>query len=93
MINIRKNRILNRVNKEHYLTRLVYLIISCFIFAFSYNAFLVPNNIVTGGVSGLAIIVKELTGLPVSYFIYGATSILIVIFYLNFGKVISYKRI
>ncbi len=86
MINIKKNRILNRVNKNHYLIRLIYLVISTFIFAFSYNAFLVPNNIVTGGVSGLAIIIRELTGLPVSYFIYGATSLLIIVFYLNFGK-------
>ena len=86
MITFRKNHILSIVNKNHYLIRLLLLIISCFIFAFSYNAFLVPNNIVTGGVSGLAIIVKELTGLPISYFIYGATSLLIIIFYLNFGK-------
>ena len=86
MIRFKNNHILNKVNKNHYLIRLVYLIISCFIFAFSYNAFLVPNNIVTGGVSGLAIIIKHLTGLPISYFIYGATSVLIIIFYLNFGK-------
>lgn len=86
MISLRKNRILNKVNKDHYLIRLFYLVISCFIFAFSYNAFLVPNNIVTGGVSGLAIIIKELTGLPVSYFIYGATSLLIILFYVIFGK-------
>ncbi len=86
MIKIKSSNILNKVNKNHYLLRLLLLIISCFIFAFSYNAFLVPNNIVTGGVSGLAIIIKELTGLPVSYFIYGATSFLIIIFYIIFGK-------
>ena len=86
MIRFKNSHILNKVNKNHYLIRLIYLIISCFIFAFSYNAFLVPNNIVTGGVSGLAIIIRELTGLPVSYFIYGATSFLIIIFYIIFGK-------
>ena len=82
----RDYQLLNKVNKNHYLLRLFYLTISCFIYAYSYNAILVPNNIVTGGVSGLAIIIKELTGLSTSYFIYGATAILIVIFYLNFGK-------
>lgn len=86
MIKISKSHILDKVNKNHYLLRLFYLVISCFIFAFSYNAFLVPNKIVTGGVSGLAIIVNELTGLPVSYFIYGSTLILIILFYLIFGK-------
>ena len=86
MIRISKNHILDKVNKNHYLLRLLYLFLSCFIFAFSYNAFLVPNKIVTGGVSGLAIIINELFGLPVSYFIYGATTLLIVIYYLTFGK-------
>ena len=42
---------------------MVYFFIGLFIIAFIYNAILVPNNIVVGGVSGLAIIVKELTGL------------------------------
>ncbi len=86
MIRFRKSRILSKVNHNHYLIRLLFLIISCFIYAYSYNAFLVPNNIVTGGVSGLAIIVQKLTGLSTSYFIYGATAILIVLFYINFGK-------
>ena len=82
----RKNHILNLVDKKNYAIRLFFLTLSCFIYAFSYNAFLVPNNIVTGGVSGLAIIIKELTGLPTSYFIYGATFVLIIIFYITFGK-------
>ncbi len=82
----KNNNILKLVNHKSYGIRLLFLIISCFIYAFSYNAFLVPNNIVTGGVSGLAIIIKALFGLPTSYFIYGATIVLIILFYIIFGK-------
>lgn len=80
------NHILKMVNQKNYPIRLVFLTISCFAFAFNYNAFLAPNNIVVGGVSGLAIVVKELTGFPTSYFIYISTIILIIIYYLVFGK-------
>lgn len=82
----RESNILKRVNKNHYLLRLFLLVLSCFGYAYAYNAILVPNNIVTGGVSGLAIIIKQVFGIPTSLFIYIATAILIVIFYLNFGK-------
>ncbi len=86
MLRLKKSDILDKVRTNHFPIRFLFLVVSCFVFAFSYNAFLVPNNIVTSGVSGLAIIVKELTGLPVSYFIYISTIILIIIFYLNVGK-------
>ena len=74
------------VNHKNYIIRLIFLVISCFIFAFNYNAFLAPNNIVVGGVTGLALVVKELTGIPSNIFIYVTTVILIIIYYLAFGK-------
>ena len=74
------------VNHKNYIIRLIFLVISCFIFAFNYNAFLAPNNIVVGGITGLALVVKELTGIPNNIFIYVSTVILIIIYYLAFGK-------
>ncbi|WP_082882751.1 YitT family protein [Paenibacillus swuensis] len=40
----------------------VYLIIGSLIIALSFNIFLVPNQVASGGVSGISIIVKELFG-------------------------------
>ena len=82
----RDNEILKKVNHNHYLLRLFFLVLSCFGYAYTYNAILVPKHIVTGGVSGLAIIIQEVFGLPTSIFIYISTAILLIIFYINFGK-------
>lgn len=85
---IRRNntQLIKIVNQKNYPLRLLFLIISCFIFAFNYNVFLAPNNIVVGGMTGLAIIIKQLTGISTSYFIYASTVILTIVFYITFGK-------
>jgi uncharacterized membrane-anchored protein YitT (DUF2179 family) len=82
-----KNRqILNLVNRKNYFLRILFLFIACFIYAFTYNLFFVPNNIVVGGMSGLAIIIKDLTNLSTSTFIYISSLVLIIIYYYAFGK-------
>ena len=41
------------------------LIIGCFLMAFSINAFLDPHGIAPGGVTGLAIVINDLTNIPI----------------------------
>ncbi len=44
------------------------LVLGCFICAYIYNAFIIPNNIVYGGLGGLAIVVNNFTGLsPITF--------------------------
>ncbi len=81
-----KNKILEKITYQKLGTRLIFFIIACFILALNYNTLLVPNNIVVGGISGLAIIIKELTGLSTTYFIYISTVVIIIISYLVLGK-------
>lgn len=83
---MRKNNIESLVNHKNYFIRILALVISCFIYALNYNLFLVPNNIVVGGMTGLAIVIKALTGLSTSIFIYASTLILTIIYYLVFGR-------
>ena len=46
-------------NKKKFgLMKYIYVTIGCFLTAFAFNVFFAPNNIVTGGVSGISIIVK-----------------------------------
>jgi len=89
----KNNRISQLVNRKHYGVRLIALVISCFIYALIYNLFLVPNNIVVGGMSGLAIVIKEVTGLSTSIFIYASTVILTIIYYIIFGKAKTFNTI
>ncbi len=51
--------------KKSLITDYVVLFLGCFLTALAIALFLVPNRIVAGGVSGLAIVVYELVGWPV----------------------------
>lgn len=78
--------VLSHIKKNHIFSRTIALIIGCFAMTFVYNAFLVPNNIATGGASGLAIIIKELTGLNTTVFINGANVVLVSLSFMFLGK-------
>lgn len=55
--------ILEQITKKKRITRMCMLILGAFIFAIFYNAYVAPNNLVYGGVGGLAIVIHKLTGL------------------------------
>lgn len=80
------SNILSRINKNHLIPRLFSLIISCFFLAFIYNEYLVENNIVTGGISGLAILIKAATNLDTTAFINVSNVILIVLSFIILGR-------
>lgn len=77
---------LDKINRDNLLIRLLYFSIGVFIAALIYNAVFVPNNIVVGGISGLAIIIKELTGLSTTTFINISNVLLVVISLIFLGK-------
>ena len=52
-------------------------VLGVFLLALNYNIFLLPNNLVTGGTSGLSIILKPY--ISPTIFIYGATILLLII--------------
>ena len=57
-----------------------------FFLALCYNLFFVPNNIVVGGMSGLAIVVEHLTGFGTQMFIYITSFFLLLICYVFLGE-------
>lgn len=59
--------VLKKINKQSMLKRYLSLIFGCFIVAVSYNLFLAPNNLVAGGIGGIAIILNNL--FPINNFI------------------------
>ncbi len=81
-----KNKIIQKITYKNFKIRFLFFILACFIHALNYNTLLVPNNIVVGGMSGLAIIIKELTGFSTTYFLYFTTAIIIIISYFFWGK-------
>ncbi len=68
------------------IVRGVLLVFSIFLLALSYNLLLLPNDLVIGGVSGLAIIFTRITGFNDAIFIYSCNAILITLSYFLLGK-------
>ena len=71
--------------KELFITGISF-VFGTFCLALCYNLFFVPNDIVVGGTSGLAIIVEKLTGFNAQIFIYVTAIILLIISYIFLGK-------
>ena len=79
-------KILEQINSKSSVKRHIEFIFGCLLIAISYNLFLAPNNIVAGGVGGLAIIVNYLTGLDNSIVILIADLLLLILSYFLLGK-------
>lgn len=77
MKNVDYNNIIEQITKRNRISRLIVLIVGAFLVALIYNAFIVPNNIVYGGLGGVAIIVTNLTGIDTILFINVVTGLLI----------------
>lgn len=62
------------------------LVIGAFILGFTYNFLLQPNNLMTGGISGFALVVQKITGFSSEIFIYIMTVVLLIISFIFLGK-------
>ena len=80
------SNILTKIEKKYKVRRYIELVIGILLVALAYNIILLPNNIVFGGVSGLAIIVKKIITLNPSTFIMISSVILLFISYIFLGK-------
>ena len=82
----KKENILQRINSKNHVKRLLIYFICVFLLAILYNCFFVPYNLVMGGVGGLAIVVKDLTGFSTTLFNNIATIILLTISFFTIGR-------
>ncbi len=82
---INPNKIFEIINRRSFIKRYTTLIIALFIVALSYNLFFLPNNIVFGGVSGLAIIVAKNTTIEPSFFIMISSIVLLILSFILLG--------
>lgn len=79
-------KIREMVTYKHFIRRFFLLLIGVTLLALIYNLFLIPNNLVIGGTSGIAIILQRLCGLNPNIFLYIASFILIGISFIFLGK-------
>lgn len=79
-------RMLDTYNKDNKILKIIFFLVGLFFSTLVYNSVFVPYNIVIGGVSGMAIVFKELTHLSTTIFIDVANAIIIVIGFIFLGK-------
>ena len=86
--NKEKSDLMYAIRKEKLFTRLLILCAAQFVSACTFNLFLLPNNIVSGGVSGLSIITENLFNIePTLIILIVSVSLLILSFlFLGFEK-------
>ncbi|MBQ7137264.1 MAG: YitT family protein [Bacilli bacterium] len=75
-----------RATKKIQLKRYIQLVFGVTILALAFNLFILPNNFVYGGVSGVAIITQRLFGLEPSSVIFVLSILLLVVSYFALGK-------
>lgn len=78
--------IINKIYSKNKIKRYSQLIIGTFLTAAAFNLFLLPRKIVTGGVSGLSIVIESLFKIEPSVFILIANVILIAMSFICLGK-------
>ena len=73
-------------NTRKKLDRVLYFLVGLFFFSFSFNFFLLPNNLVFGGVTGFSIVIKRLFDFNVSAFVLIVSMFLLVVSFFVLGK-------
>lgn len=74
----------NFIKKE--ILRYIFIFIGSIIAAVALEIFLVPNNIIDGGITGISIIMSHLTGIPLSAFIIVLNLPFLIMGYKQIGK-------
>lgn len=93
MQSVKQLRIIEKIKNKNKLIKIAVFVIGTFISALSYNLFFVPNNYVTGGVSGLAIIFNNLTGISVSKVVFFGNLMCVGLGYIFLGGKTSYSAV
>lgn len=85
LLSFKDFNILRVVYKKTVIKRYVELIIGLLLISICFNLFLLPNNIVAGGVNGVAIIIKHYFNIEPAIFIYISSSFLLLLSYFTLG--------
>lgn len=77
----------------NYIKRYAILCIGLFLYAFAFNLFMVPNNFVVGGVSGISIILYKFLGLDTSLTVSVLSTFLLIIGFIFCNKDRMYSSV
>ncbi|QHT63023.1 YitT family protein [Paenibacillus lycopersici] len=75
-----------KITKLELLRRIVFITIGAALVSVALEIFLVPNNIIDGGIVGISILVSHVTGLPLGVFLFLLNVPFLIIGYKQIGK-------
>ena len=78
--------ILKKITEKDRVERYTFLVIGCFLLAFSFNVFYKPNDLVTGGISGISIVIEKVFNISSVNFIVISYILLLLLSYIMLGK-------
>lgn len=86
---------MNDIIKEYSMNwkDILYIVVGSMIIAFAFQTFLLPNSIISGGTSGLSIIINDVVGWDPAYIQYAMNIPLLIISWLFLGKEVLVKSI
>lgn len=86
---------MNEIIKEYSLNwkDILFVVVGTFILSFAFQVFLLPNEILSGGISSLSIIVHHITGIPPVYTQYAINIPLIILSFILLGKDVAVKSV
>ena len=86
---------MNEIIKDYRLDwkDILYIIVGSFLISFSFQVFLLPNDIISGGVSSLSIILHEITNISPALIQYAFNIPLLFLSYFLVGKEVAFKSI
>lgn len=87
------NEILLKIDNENTAERIALFIWGVLLYAISFTLFFSTNDIVTGGSTGLAIIVNEIFNIDMSLFVFLFSLVFLIIGYITLGKYTAMKTI
>lgn len=80
------NDVLKKIDKQHRAFRISELVLGLFIAAVAFNLFILPNDFVSGGVSGISIIVKRFFNVEPALFILISSLLILILSFMLLGK-------
>lgn len=78
---------------RHHLISALYLALGMLSAAFGLKAFLLPNDFIDGGVTGISLLVRQLTNLPLSLLIVVINAPFIIMAYFQMDRTLAFKSL
>lgn len=85
--------LIKTLNTKNRAERCAIFIWGVLIYAISFSIFFSPRNIVTGGTTGLSLLVKEVIGMDTSVFVFVCSLVILIIGYFLLGRYNTFKTI